>query len=404
MSHLAIRAGTADDYPAISKLMGTVFHNATGDEEENAAWRAVFEPERSLLAEADDAVVAHAAAFTRDLSVPGGTLPAAHVTMVGVAPSHRRQGLLRRMMQRQLAEVPEPLAVLWASEGRIYPRFGYGLATQRLSMNIDTREVTLPQPQRPGRLRTLTPAGARPLVEQVYGSVRAARPGWSSRNDRWWDKVLDDPPKQRHGATELRATVHEGADGVDGYALWRAKSDWSPGGPQGEVVAKEVVTADPDAYLTLWRFLLSIDLTRSAKLWLGGHDEPLLHLANEPRRLGATLGDGLYVRIVDVPTALTGRRYPAPVEVVLEVTDRLLEANAGRWRLVADGDKVNCVRTDEPADLTCDIVDLGAAYLGGTSLGALAAAGRVREARPGALAAASAGFGWHRAPAGIEIF
>ncbi len=403
MSDLAIRTGTADDWPAISRLLSSVFHD-TSEPDDDADWRAAFEPDRSLVIETGDEIVAHAAAYTRKLTVPGGTLPAAHVTMVGVAPTHRRQGLLRQLMHRQLAEVPEPLAVLWASEGRIYPRFGYGLATHRMSLKIENREVRLPEPDRPGRVRILPPAAARPVLAELYESVRADRPGWSGRPGGWWGTVLSDPPRTRRGATELRAAVHDGPGGVDGYALWRTKGDWSPAGPEGEVLVQEVAAATPDAYLALWRFLLSVDLTRWTKLWRGAADEPLLHLVDEPRRLGAVWGDGLFVRVVDLPAALAARQYSAPLDLVLDVADPLRPGNAGRWRLAADRQKATCTRTDEPADLACDIGDLAAAYLGGTSLGALAAAGRVREHRPGALACASAAFGWHRTPSAIEVF
>jgi predicted acetyltransferase len=403
MTDLAIRPGTTGDWPAIASLLNTVFHE-TRDEGEDSAWRGVFEPERSLLVEDGDDVVASAAAFTRDLAVPGGTVPAAHVTMVGVVPTHRRRGLLTRMMARQLSEVAEPVAVLWASEGRIYPRFGYGMATPRVSLSIDTGEVRLPPPAAAGRLRTVPVDKARPEMQRVYDAVWRDRPGWSSRDDRWWARVLADPPGQRLGATEQRVIVHEGAAGVDGYARWRTKGDWTQAGPQGTVIVHEVVTAHPQVHLELWRFLLSIDLTRKAKLSLGGVDEPLLHLVDEPRRLGATLGDGLFVRIVDLPGALAARRYATGVDLVLEATDPLREGNAGRWLLTGGPDRATCMRTDRSADLTCDIADLGAAYLGGTTLGALGAAGRVREQRPGALAVASAAFGWHRAPAGLEVF
>jgi predicted acetyltransferase len=108
---------------------------------------------------------------------------------------------------------------------------------------------------------------------------------------------------------------------------------------------------------------------------------------------------------VDLPAALSARRYAAPVDVVIEVADGILAGNAGTWRLRADASGAGeCTRTDAPAELACDVSVLGAAYLGGTSIGALAVAGRVRELRPGAVAAASAAFGWHRAPSGIEIF
>jgi predicted acetyltransferase len=400
-SQLAIRPGTADDWPAVVHLMASLFHNPP---EEEFSMAELYEPERSLVSEDGGTMVGHAVALTRDLTVPGGTVPTAHVTMVGVAPTHRRRGLLTQMMHRQLREVSEPIAALWASEGAIYPRFGYGMATQRVGFAVDTREVRLPEPTAPGRLRTVPLAEARPALMEVYEAARPHRPGWSSRNERWWDKLLADPAEQRAGATERRLTVHDGAAGPDGYALWRVKGEWGPGGPQGEVRVTEVVATTPDAELALWRFLLAIDLTRSVTRWLGGLDDPLLYLASDPRRLGTTLGDGLFVRIVDLPAALSARRYAAPVDVVLEVADPLLPGNAGRWRLVGDSEKATCTRTDQAADLACGIAELGAAYLGGIRLAALGAAGRVFELRPETLAPTSTALGWHRAPAGLEIF
>jgi predicted acetyltransferase len=403
MNDLPLQPGTAEDWPAIAALLRLAFHD-TFDEENDRMIRSVFEPERSLVVRDGDAVVAHAIAFTRDLTVPGATVPAAHVSMVSVAATHRRQRLLTRLMHHQLAGLSEPIAVLWASEGRIYPRFGYGMASHRLSLSIETREVQLPEPAEPGRVTTVPVAQARPQLERLYESARPDHPGWSHRDERWWSYRLADQPARRGGSTELRVALHEGAAGVDGYALWRTRSDWSMSGPNGEVNVLEVVATSPDGYLALWRFLLSIDLTRWAKLWMAGPAEPILFLTNEPRRLGAVYGDGLFVRITDLPAALTTRRYAAPVDVVLEVDDPLLTANAGRWRLTADEQKATCTRTDEPADLACGIGELGAAYLGGTSLAALATAGRVRELRPETLARAAIAFGWHHAPAGIEIF
>jgi predicted acetyltransferase len=401
-----IQIGTPGDWDEVSELLRSAFHNIF-DEEERESERGVFEPERSLLVRDAGTVVAHAAAFTRDLTVPGNVVPAAHVTMVGVAPTHRRRRLLTRLMHRQLREVRdagrEAVAVLWASEGRIYPRFGYGLASQRLSLDIDLAEIRLPETAT-GRLRAGDPAALQPELAKVYEQLRADRPGWSSRDERWWRRVLTDPAAHRDGGTECQAVLHEGPGGVDGYALWRTKGDWDAGGPRGRVTINEVAAAGPEAYLALWRFLLSIDLTRVASFLLAATDEPLQHLVNEPRRLGATLADGLWVRLVDVGTALAARRYATPVDVVFDVTDPLLPENTGRWRLTADSGGARCTRTDGPAELACDVRDLAAVYLGGPSLGALAAAGRVRELRAGAVARASTAFGWHRAPVSMEVF
>lgn len=405
-----IRVGTAEDWDAISDLLGNVFHHTMSPEERDVEG-SVFEPERSLVADDAGTVAGHAAAYTRELTVPGAVLPAAHVTLVGVLPTHRRRGLLTRMMQRQLREIAaagrEPVAVLWASETKIYQRFGYGHAGPRLRMTVTTREVRLPEtpPAAGSRMRMVRPLEAIPELSKVYEQLRATRTGWSSRDERWWRFVLSDIESQREGATTQYGVLHETADGPTGYAIWRVKGEWNNQGPDAEVRVREVVAADPATYRALWRFLLTIDLARTASVHFAALDEPLQYLVDEPRRLGATVADGLWIRIVDLPRALAARSYAAPVDVVLDVTDPLLTENAGRWRLTVDASgTATCTRTDDPADLACTVLELGAAYLGAVPLAALGAAGTVRELTPDALRTASTAFGWHRMPNPTEVF
>lgn len=402
---LTLRTATSDDFPAI---MQTLYH-AFGedlDEGDVTRTRQVFEPGRSIVFTDSDEIVAHAGAYTRDLTVPGEVLPASHVTMVGVSATYRRRGLLRRLMNELFVDAAargESLALLWASEGAIYQRYGYGLATQRLILEIDATRVR-PHAHGAGDLRAAEPAAIRKEMADVYERQRPTRPGWSSRPDGWWDSLLADPKSQRQGATALRALLHEGPSGVDGYALWRVKADWDHGGPKGTVSVAELVAENADAYLGLWRFLLSVDLTSTVSYRYASVDEPLPYLVSEPRRLGGRLSDGLWVRVVDVPAALSARRYASAVDVVLDVTDPLLAQNSGRYRLVGGPDGASCARTTDPAQLACDVGALSAAYLGGASLASLAAGGRVHELADGALAAASAALGWTRAPVGIEMF
>jgi predicted acetyltransferase len=406
---LVLRTATAEDFDAVWRLLELAFGEDMG-EDQAALDRLVFEPDRDLVFVDGGEIVANAGAYTRELTVPGALVPAAHVTLVGVRPTYRRRGLLTRLMHRQLRDVREgarePVALLWASEGRIYQRFGYGLASTRLVMEADRREVRLLSrvPLGGGRLRDLDPADARKDMIGLYERVRPQRTGWSSRDDRWWDSILGDPASTRHGASARRALLYEGRSGVEGYALWRTKMAGDVTGPNGETQVREFVAVTPEAYTAMWRFLLSVDLTRTVRSWAAASDEPLFFLVEEPRALGARYVDALWLRMVDVPAALAARRYAAPVDVVLAIDDALLPENAGRWWLRAVGDEVTCTPTDEPADLACDVADLGAAYLGGVSLAALAAGGRVRELRPGALTAASTAFGWPRQPSATEVF
>ncbi|MBB2948119.1 putative acetyltransferase [Actinoplanes lutulentus] len=400
---LSVRPATPADFTAICDLLGTVFHEEVFPDLE----AEVYETERSLVADDRGTVVGHADAFTRDLTVPGAVVPAAHVSGVGVLPTHRRRGILTRLMHRQLREIAEagrePLAVLWASETKIYPRFGYGPASNRLVLSIMNREVRLPAPPAAptGHLRMGDPKELLADIGKVYEQLRPSRVGWASRDDRWWRYVLSDLKEKREGATQLRAVVHEGPGGPTGYALWRAKDQWTDHGPDSEVRVREVAAADPETYQALWRFLLGIDLTRRVNYSLGALDEPLQYLVDEPRRLAPRVSDGLWIRLVDLPAALAARRYLTDVDVVLEVTDPILEQNSGRWRLIGGPDGAVCTRTTEPADLVCSVTDLGAAYLGSASLSTLAAAGRVRQLTGNDPATA---FRWHRQPSPTEVF
>ena len=402
---VSLRPATTEDLSAIADLVTFVFHDPMTDESRKLEIM-ITETDRSLVADDGGTVVGHTTAQSRELTVPGAVVPAAHVTGVAVAPTHRRRGLLTAMMRRQLTEIAEagrePLAVLWASETSIYPRFGYGPAAARLRLDVMTREVRLPPPAAPaGRLRLIKPGEAMAELTVVHDRLRRERVGWSSRPEYCWRYRLADPESARDGATDQRGVLLEGPDGPVGYALWRVLDRWNSHGPDAQVRVREIVAADPAAYAQLWGFLLGIDLVRSATFEYAALDEPLQYLVDEPRRLGASYADSLWVRLIDLPAALEARRYAAPLDVVLEVTDPLLTHNSGRWRLTGGAGKATCVRTAEPPDLACTITELGAAYLGGTSLAALAAAGRVRQLTGNLPAVA---FGWDRQPNPIETF
>jgi predicted acetyltransferase len=348
--------------------------------------------------------------YSFQLSVPGQeVLPAAGVTFVAVLPTHRRRGVLSSMMRRQLADVRdggEPLAILWASESVIYSRYGYGRASWYLSFTLRRGEgkLAMTAPSGSGlRLRLAEPEAARPELAKVYDTVLPSRAGFFGRNDAWWRSTVYDPAEERHGASPLRCLLAEDASGPRGYALYSGEETWTDFLPENALTVRELMAVDPAASATLWADLLSRDLTSEFRVRRRPVDDPLLYQLADPRRARPQLTDGLWVRIVDVPRALAGRKYSCPVDVVIEVRDEILPSNAGRWRLTTTAETSNglaaaCVPASSAADLALDVTELGAAYLGGTRLGALAGAGLVTELRPGAVRQLSAALSWDPAP------
>lgn len=403
---IAVRPAVREDYDEFRALFAQalMFEPSGGDD----LGRAMFEPERALVATDGDEIVGTTRALTRDLSVPGAVVPAAHVTSVGVRATHRRRGVMSELIIRQLREAPEAIAVLWASESGIYGRFGYAPAAWGVSYEVDLHRVGPPDVRvRPGELGLLAAEGAAEQLAPLLKRLQERRPGVSGRSDLGWQQHLEDKPESRGGKTARQILVHrDEAGAIDGYALWRGKMNWDPVGPSNEVSVEEVVAIEPAAYRALWHYLLSLDLAAKLEFGHAAVDEPLQQLVTTPTALSRRMTESLWVRVTDVPRALADRRYAVPVDLVFEVADDLIPANAGRFRLTADGPSApaKCHQTDDPADLTLSARELGAIYLGGRPLAEFAATGRVTEHRPDALTTASAAFTWPTPPVSIEIF
>ena len=402
-----IRPITPDEFDAFHLVDQHAFHGSPLTAEERPKILSRFEFDRSLAAFDGCTPVGIAVAFSFRLRLPGASAPAAGVSWVGVLPSHRRRGIVRRIMHQQLADIRdrgEALAVLWASESAIYGRYGYGRASWHDTFTIRRGEGALAAdaPADPGlRLRITGPEEARAELAKVYDTVLETRPGFFARNDVWWNRSLDDPPANRKDASPLRCLLAEDDAGPRGYALYSGVGRWDEDLflPDGQLDIRELVAADPPASAGLWADLLSRDLVTTIRAAIRPVDDPLLFQLADPRRLRPVVTDGLWARITDLPAALSLRRYACPVDVVLDVRDDMFPANAGRWRLRADetGEAV-CEPVSGHADLVLGITELGAAYLGGTRLGALAAAGRVTQHRTGTLARLSAAMSWDPAP------
>ncbi|MFD5714179.1 GNAT family N-acetyltransferase [Streptomyces pharetrae] len=394
-----LRVLRPDDWDVWYDTLLRAFGGVPEAAEERELWRELTEFDRFLGVWDGSACVGTAGAFSFRLTVPGGaSVSAAGVTMVGVAATHRRRGVLTSMMRRQLDDVRswgEPLAVLTASEPDIYGRFGYGVATYALGAEIDTGRVRLSVPAGTDdvRLRYAAPAEVLGACEAVYAQLVPRRPGMLARLPKWERVGLLDPESEREGASPLQCVVAERGGRIVGYARYRVKLGWGESGHDGTVILEDLAAPDPAVDAALWRFLFGIDLTSTLVARGRPVDDTWQYLVSDTRRCRPRLRDSLYLRPVEVGAALQARTYAAPVDVVLDVEDAFCPWNTGRWRLSGDAKGAACGRTTDAADLALSVRELGSAYLGGVSLAALAAAGRVRELRAGALTEASVAFG-----------
>jgi predicted acetyltransferase len=400
-----IRPIVPDEFPAFIRVDGAAYSSPQTDEEIEAA-RGPFEYDRSLVAVVDGRFIGSAGAMSFELTLPGHTtIPAAGVTWVAVLPTHRRRGVLKALMRRQLEDLRacgEALAVLTASESAIYRRFGYGAATSVMYTEIEKGHTAFLSPlNRAGRYRFVEHEEAiSEILPPLYDDVRRARVGELNRTLTKWKSQYRAPNAPFNGFGPRLYVVYESDSGrVDGAVIYRAKLEWVNGVPDGTLQVSELIARTPEAYAALWRYCLDVDLIARVRGLHRPVDEPLRWLLADSRRLRVThLADNLWVRLLDIPTALAARRYATTGRLTFEVNDAYLPDLAGRYTLEAGSDGATCARGDHPSDLALDVAALGATYLGGVSFSVLAQAGFVREETPGALARADAMFTSFPAP------
>ncbi|MFC9506737.1 GNAT family N-acetyltransferase [Streptomyces sp. NPDC057002] len=370
-------------------------------------WWSALETDRCLLAlTADGRPVGTAATYSFELTLPGEALvPVPGVTAVGVLPSHRRQGVLTAMMRHQLAGLRtggEFLSVLLASEASIYGRFGYGPATCTAELKVPRHRAAPALPRAggtagapaAGSVEVLRRAECGEILEEVYDRYRRAQPGALSRPHRWWALRAGQPPIS---PAPRYVAVHRDAAGTpDGYASYSIES--------GTLTVDETITADDAVFTALARFVLGHDLVSQVVFKHVPPDHPLRwQLAD--LRAGEVSGvmDWLWVRLLDVPRALTARGWFTDGELVLDVDDPFLGEHDRYLLTVRDG-KADCVPTDREPDLSLDIRDLGSLYLGGTAPSTLVRAGHIRAHHPGAATLADALFRAERSPHCLHWF
>ena len=372
-------------------------------------WPDIREYDRSTSVWDGDQVVGTAGIWTFETAVPGGLLPTAGVTWVSVRPTHRRKGILTAMMRSQLDAVHErgePLATLWASESVIYGRFGYGNAATGVEMTINPKRASFTQPgSYRGRTRFVEREAALRDWPAVYDRVRVTQPGMHSRHANWWEarnfNISDN--RAPAGFTRHSLVQYEEDGNILGYVMYRTKEHDTLGVPDGTIRVTELMAETDAAYCALWEFVLGIDLIETVEAPFRRVDEPLAWMLADPRQLHRQLLDSLWVRLVDVPAALAGRRYLSDGSLVINVVDQFCPWNAGSYLLEGGPGGATCSLTTRTPDITLNANGLGAVFLGGVRFETLAHANRV-EGSAEAIRLADRMFQWDRLPWEPEVF
>jgi predicted acetyltransferase len=390
-----IRAITDDELPAWFAASGTAFYIWASDPHAMAEFRGpAMDLDRTIGAFEDGTIVGTFRSFGTRLTLPGGArVPVNAVSAVTVRPTHRRQGILTRMIgedTRRAADRGDVACILIAAEWPIYGRFGYGPGTWQAKWTLRTRATTVTA-ARIGRVEVVDRLTARQVVPAIYDAYAAAQPGEIERIDRRWDRDLGIVEAPGEPRWKGQVVIHrDDAGEPDGYVRFHGEEHWDDMVPDHRLIIDELHGATIAAEIDLWRHLAQMDLTASVQGEVRREHEPIKWHLSDPRAARVTgVTDFLWVRVLDVRRALAERRYERDGALVLEIIDAVDGAAgpaAGRYRLeVAEGG-ATCAPTKAAADLTLNVRHLSAAVLGGTRLMDATRDGGAVEHRAGALA------------------
>lgn len=374
-----------------ARLVGTSMLGTVTDEIVEA-WAKFFQGDPThgaLSAEGDLAGVARW--FPAELSVDGGSVPAAAVTAVAVASNHRRQGHLTRLMGAQLTSIADqevPIALLVAAEWPIYGRFGYGPAVDACAIEIDTRAAVFVAP-RTGSIELASPAELRPHLEETHDRRWARTMGAITRVGLVWDRVagLERWPGDTNDGGKSRGALWRDDSGqVQGVVKYVVKEEWVRNRPAGVAHVVLLVGATPEAERELWRHLCEVDWIVSVRAGNRSIDDPVRYLFTDGRAaVQLDTFDCIWARLLDVPRVLSNRRAAIAGRAVVDVVDHLGFAS-GRWALEIGPDGAEVTATDAAPDVRLPVGALSAACLGGRSLTQLHEAGWLDEEHPGGVA------------------
>ncbi|MFS4091374.1 GNAT family N-acetyltransferase [Streptomyces sp. AF1A] len=397
-----VRTVNEDDFADWQRALNTGFlRPPVFTEEQLEARRRQFVPGRLLGAFDDGRCVATFRSFAQEVTAVGGApVPANAITNVSVSPTHRRRGLLNRMMARDLAAAKDRgdiVATLIAAEYPIYGRYGFGPATWSAQWTVEVPRAGLDPrwsgPGDGGRIDLVDGEDVRKLGPELYERFRRRQPGAVSRDELWWQVNTGAIPFHDTWTEPFHAVYRSARGEVEGLVTYRSDEAWSGTQPDQTATVLKLVATTPAAERALWHYLCSIDWITKVKTGFRGLDDLLPEFLPDRRAARITdHTDWLWVRILDVVRALEARTYDTAGEMVLEVVDGQGPAG-GRFRLTASPEGASCTATSTASpDLTLDVRELASVWLGGESLLRLAALGRVQEEREGAAREADALF------------
>ena len=394
----AIRPIDESEFDSWSRAEAVGFSHHAPNEYVKIA-RSFAELDRTFGAFDGDEIVGTTTTRTSAMTVPGGFAKLGFVDDVAVLPTHRRRGIMTRMMSAQLDQMRErgePLAALSASESLIYERFGYGIATWFHRWKIDRRHTAMKiPPNGGGNLGFISADAAREEWPRLHAKMRESRIGMVRYSDGYWRAALWDAESQRRGGTEFFHVAYLRDNRVAGLCTYRVR--------ERAVLVAFLLGEDAEVEAELWEYCFGIDLTSETQAFVRPTDDPLPWRLEDPRRLERSLGDHMWLRLVDVKEALSVREYAEPASLTFRVHDKFCPWNDGAYLLEAGADGADCTRSEREPQVELGVSDLAAAYLGGVSFSILAQAGRVKERAPDALASADRMFRTEREPWSMEL-
>ena len=376
---LEMRAITADEFVEWVRVEARAYGNRLNNDPE--VLRPHFDLDRSIAVLDQGNIVGGAHSHRLEMSIPGASAVTAGVANIAVQPTHRRQGVMTRMMHHQMNDLhqrEEPLAALFARESLIYRRFGYGIGSLNESWMIDRQYNAYARPyESRGRIVFVDPLDIPKKFPEVFRRSTMDRPGVFQRAPHHWERDSQAPEHREGGQGGLFYAAYEDGGRVVGYATYRIVGT--------TLTVNELMAETEEANSALWRFCFDTDLTNCTEAVRRPVDDPLPWMLADPRRLQRSTRDGMWVRLIDVSAALMLRRYMQSDRLVLEIRDELCPWNEERFELEDSPEGATCRVSSASPDLVVGVSDLASAYMGAVSFSTLAQAGLVDEHTPGAL-------------------